>query len=310
MACALLVPTYFWSGDCDEEEEEFSKQKFDFWMLLEVITHWTVPAFYKIQIKKSHLQTYMDALSTTCCDSKTERRWQRHHGDLSQTNHFLYRGLEAVRGGLSVHVCSVVPLYTHMQIMGQIWGSICSSFPSFRQQQTPFIPSFHSVSLTLSQSVFLSEHMISRDGRTQSESFQHTHRHMHTQVGPCVFFTSVCLLPLQTLVTRGHWQCASRAGLGWGQRVWVDSQNSVYSQMWTEEHCQAQVELFPSFPTISLSLCVWLNHCLSSPNLTLCDPPHRIYQSVSVHFCMLLCLFWPETFQSQTSIKCVNLRSE
>lgn len=48
-------------------------------------------------------------------------------------------------------------------------------------------------------------------GGPQPQKFSSIDTHTHTGFGLRVFFcTSVCVLPLQTSVTRGHWQCVKQ----------------------------------------------------------------------------------------------------
>lgn len=128
---------------------------------------------------------------------------------------------------------------------GQIWCAICSNFPflgSCRKANTFFffLCLILSLSLFHNMSFYQSTEFLGMGGPQPKVSSIDTHTHTHPYMFDCVrYFTSVCVL--HKLVTRGHQQCVSRAGLGWGQHVWVDSQSSVYNQMWTEEHCQAQL---------------------------------------------------------------------
>lgn len=115
------------------------------------------------------------------------------------------------------------------------------------KQTPPF--SFLYFILCLSQSVILSENSSLEMGGPQ-----HKISSLHTQA---IFF----FLLLFIFCPSRHWWLVAVGSVWTGKgydedSVWVVSENSIYSQMWTEEHCRGQAELVPSFLTMWQQLCV------------------------------------------------------
>lgn len=123
--------------------------------------------------------------------------------------------------GQSEGVCLRVSMsvYVSVRCRVQIQGTICSNFPflgSNRKANTFFFFLPHTPCFTIS--LFITAQNLWRwaDLNPKFPALTHAQTHTHTQIhrfGCVRVFTSVCILPRQTLVTRGHWQCLNRAGL-------------------------------------------------------------------------------------------------